>query len=343
MGVPIDITFHPKWWHKHTGVNFSEEFFEDPEYRISSDIRMRKTLYEKFRKFGLGEKNPEARPIMGSDLIASSYLFSAIMGCKVVFYADNPPEIICMNLNDEDARNYTVPDLGSNSYWKNTIRQFEYLESKYGYVLSHINLQGVQNLAFDIRGSNLFLDYYENPDIAGNLLNACTEIFLKAGGYITSKSGVLSHGVTAITAKVMPNVYLTSNCTVEMISQEHYEEFLLEYDIRLGKAFQPFGIHHCGQTMEHVVKGYAKVEALAFAEVGSGSDIKMVRKALPDVFLNLRYSPIALKNATEDEMMQTLKKMACAAGSKFSISCVGIDDETDDMQVEMFLACASKL
>ncbi len=44
-----------------------------------------------------------------------------------------------------------------------------------------------------------------------------------------------------------------------MVSLETYKEFLLPYDKILAEKFQPFGIHHCGKTMEHVVEGYAEV------------------------------------------------------------------------------------
>lgn len=117
----------------------------------------------------------------------------------------------------------------------------------------------------------------------------------------------------------MPDVYLTSNCTVEMISRKIYEDFLLPADIKLAEEFKPFGIHHCGQTMEHVADGYKKVKILAFAEVGAGSDILKVRQALPGVFLNLRYSPVKIKTATQSELMHELEEMAAAAGVLFSI------------------------
>lgn len=343
MAVPVDVTFHPSWWHANAGVDFNEEFFTEPEYRIEADIKMRKTLYEKFGDAGLGEKHPAPRPIVGSDLIASGYLFSQLMGCKVNFYDGAPPEVICANLSDEEALSLKAPDLANNALWKQTTDQFEYLKGKFGYAESHINLQGVQNIAMDLRGSELLIDYYENPEAARNLIRESARLMIGTGREILKRSKVSSHGVTAIVRKVMPFVYLTSNCTVEMISQDIYEDFLLEADIMLASEFKPFGIHHCGKTMEHVAEGYKKVEGLAFAEVGAGSDVLKVRQSLPGVFLNLRYSPVRIKDATESEMMEELSKMAAAAGRLFSISCVGIDSDTEDKQIKQFIACVERL
>lgn len=343
MSIPVDVTFHAGWWHKNAGICFNEEFFLNPDYRIDCDIKMRKLLYEKFGQYGMGEKEPSARPIMGSDLLASGYLYSQIMGCPVRFFDNTPPEVICAQLTDEQIEELGNFKLAENSVWKQTIEQFEYLDDKYGYVESHINLQGVQNIALDLRGSELYIDYFVKPELAEKLIKACTQVSIDIGRYIKSKSRVMSHGVTAITAKVMPDVYVTSNCTIEMISEENYEEFILAPDQQLASIFRPFGIHHCGKTMEHVANAYAKVENLDFAEVGAGSDVEKVRKALPEVFLNLRYSPVKLITATEEELQSEIGAMAKAAGSSYSISCVGIDAETDDRQVEKFLNCVNNL
>lgn len=80
-----DITFHPSWWHKNAGVDFTQEFFDDPRYRMECDVRMRKTLYEHFGDYGIGDKEPKRRPLLGTDLLAAGYLHSEILGCRIRF------------------------------------------------------------------------------------------------------------------------------------------------------------------------------------------------------------------------------------------------------------------
>jgi hypothetical protein len=341
--VEVDVTFHPGWWHQNSGVCFGEKFFFDPTYRLQADQTMRKALYDKFGDLGLGESDPRPRPIAGTDLLASGFLYSGIMGCPIQYSDHNPPQVICANLDETKIKALAELDLAGNEMWRQTIAQFEYLEQKFGYVESHLNLQGILNIGLDLRGSQLFMDFYDQPDLAQRLLAETTRITLEIGRYFSSKSKCLSHGVTAITAKTMPDVYLTSNCTVEMISQDLYEEFLLPFDQQLANAFQPFGVHHCGKTMEHVVAGYAKIDSLAFAEVGAGSDIAKVRQSLPKTFLNLRYSPVRLKTVMKTELAHEVAAMAKAAVDNFSISCVGIDAETDDAQVRSLIESVKKL
>lgn len=154
----------------------------------------------------------------------------------------------------------------------------------------------------------------------------------------------ISGGVTAIVQQTVPGNYLTSNCSVEMLSNAIYEEFLLEYDQQLAKEFPNFGIHHCGESMEHVVEGYSKIKELKFAEVGAFSDIEAVRKALPNVFLNARYSPVRLGKASESEAMEEVRNLIVkgqdVTGKNISISCVGLASDISDDQIRCFLkAC----
>jgi len=339
MAVPVDVTFHPRWWHKNSNVSFNEKFFFDVDYRIEADIRMRKTLFEKFGDLGLGEEDPEPRPILGSDLIASGFLYSEILGCKVRFFDEDPPEILCANLDDETIMNLDVPDLDKCEAWNRIQVQIDRLMKDFGYVYSCINLMGIQNVALDVRGMELFIDYYTNPDLANHLLDVCTRLSLDIGKRLKKVSKELSAGVTSIVKQTIPDVYITSNCTVEMVSLDFYENFLLKYDNILAEEFKPFGIHHCGKTMEHVVEGYAKVKNLSFAEVGAGSDLKSVRNILRDIHLNARYSPVKLKDVSKEELKRDIYKLAEEGKplNLLSISCVGIDDSVEDQQIREFI------
>ena len=61
--IPYDITFHPTWWHENAGIDFSQPFFDDYRVRMESDVKMRRTLYEHFGAYGIGEKDPQPRRI----------------------------------------------------------------------------------------------------------------------------------------------------------------------------------------------------------------------------------------------------------------------------------------
>lgn len=340
-----EICFHPSWWHKTSGIDFSESFWYDPEFRIAADIKMRRVLFEKFGEYGIGEENPQKRPILGSDHTACGFLFSQMLGCDVLYTPHDSPQVLCANLDDDDAFALQVPDFDTNPVWQKIQTQLDYLKDTYGYVESHMNLMGVQNIAIDLRGQDLFSDYFDDESPAAHLLEVSCETMLEAGRRLYQYCPHLSAGVTNILKHVAPENYCTSNCTVEMVSQSTYEEFLLPLDNRLAEAFPHFGIHHCGKTMEHVVKGYAQVKNLEFVEVGAFSDLAAVRDALPeDMLINARYSPVRLAGITYDELRAELEEMVrIVPGKRLSISCVGIDASVPEEKIRWFLALCKEL
>lgn len=340
-----DICFHPGWWNQNLGIDFSRSFWDEPEVRINADLEMRRYLFEKFGKYGLGEEAPQARPILGSDQTACGYLFSEMLGCRILYASDSSPQVLCANLSDSDCFALEVPDFEQNEVWSKIQRQIAYLEKNYGYVESHINLMGVQNMARDLRGQRLFLDYYDPDSPAAHLLDVACQTMLEAGRRLKKHSKQLSAGVTNIVRHVCPDVFLTSNCSVEMVSQATYEEHLLAYDVHLAQEFVPFGIHHCGKTMEHVIGGYAKVLNLAFVEVGAFSDLAAVASALPEhILINARYSPVRLMHVGEAELRQELEEMIrIVPGKRLSVSCVGIDSKIEFSQILLFLETCQTL
>lgn len=339
------VTFHPSWWHKNAGIRFVREFFDDPEYRMDCDVRMRKALYEHFGAFGLGEKEPRKRPLLGTDLLAAGYLHSELMGCDIVYQEGNSPQVVAKNLDEDSMDDIGVPELDKSPVWAKTRRQIDYLLEKYGRVETYVNLMGVQNVALDLMGQNLMMAYYTEPEKTRALLGKITGLLIDVGRRFRALSEDISGGVTAVVRETRPDCYLTSNCSVEMVSNDLYESFLLERDQELADAFGSFGIHHCGQSMEHVARGYAKVRGLTFAEVGAGSDIRTVRECLPGIHLNARYSPARLMTAGEDEIQSEVRALVAngkdASGGGISVSCVGIDGSVSDKKILAFLSACS--
>ena len=339
--IPFDITFHPSWWHKNAGIDFSKPFFDDYKYRMDCDVRMRRALYDHFGAYGIGEKEPQPRPLLGTDLLAAGYLYSEIMGCDIVYQPDNSPQVVCRNLSAEDLDEVRVPEMDSDPVWARTQRQIDGLLKDYGRVETYINLQGIQNIALDLMGQELYIAYYTDPDEMNDLLRKITDLSVEIGRRFYALSRDISGGVTGIVRQVMPENYLTSNCSVEMVSNACYEEFLLPHDRRLAETFPCFGIHHCGPNMETVIDGYLRVPNLRFLEIGAGSDLEAVAKAVGDRDIRccIRYSPVALKSDSQEEIARKTDEAVRAFGGdeRLCFSCVGIDSGTEPEAVRSYL------
>ncbi len=89
--IPVELVFNPNWWYQTAGVSFDESFYFDPQARIDNDISMRRVLYERYGELGMGEANPQPRPIIGSQHVAGGFIIPALLGAKIRFEKDAAP------------------------------------------------------------------------------------------------------------------------------------------------------------------------------------------------------------------------------------------------------------
>lgn len=343
----VDITFHPKWWHQNAGISFTQEFFENEKIRLEADFHMRQVLAERFAETGLFSRPKEKRPLLDSDLLAGEFLQAKLLGCEVLFAEDALPEVLCAHLSEEQIWNLCVPDLDENKLWKSYENQLSRLCEEYGYVDSGLDLYGVQNLAFALRGNNLFMDYYDNPELVAHLMQVCTETLLRVAERILRFTKSISRGVSSAVRFASSEIYVTSNCTVDLISPHMYEEYLLPWDSMLARKFGRIGIHHCGAHCERYVDLYKKVPNLCWLEAGAFSDFAAVRKSYRGM-LNLRYSPRSLLEKTSEEIRKDVMQQFRAAWldgepDKTTMSCVGVDPDTPDENVKAFIAAVQAI
>ena len=75
---------------------------------------------------------------------------------------------------------------------------------------------------------------------------------------------------------------------------DDYKKYLMKYDLQWGKSNRPYGIHFCGKDPHRYAQAFAELPSLDFLDVGWGGDVKCLREALPQTFLNLRLSPVEI-------------------------------------------------
>ncbi len=327
--IPLGVGFYPDWWHKDYGISFDREYYLSPETRIEARMEMDRTLHERFGDVGLGDPNPRPKPFITAGMIT----LPAIFGCEIVYEKEALPWAMPLNLPDEEVMKLEVPDIFRAWPMTEWIKQMDYLKEKYGKVTGDINTTGVQNLALKIRGEQLYIDYFENPDLCHHLLRICTESIIRLFHFVHKITGT---GAMDVTPMADPRMFCIPNCTVEQISLKTYEEFLLPYDNRIADACHPLAIHHCG-SVNQVLDGYAKIRHLEFAEIGFGSDVKRARHVFgPDVAVNARISPVLMKNGTPGEVAAEVRGLIAQGAPlrNFSIDTVGLTHGTPDENVK---------
>ena len=328
--IPLGVGFYPDWFNKHYGVSFDRQYYFDPETRIEARMEIDRRLYERFGDVGLGDKDPKPKPLITFGMV----MLPAIFGCEIVFESDALPWAMPLNLSDDDVMKLEVPDIFNTSPMTDMIKQIEYLQDKYGKVVGDINITGVQNLALKIRGEQFYIDYFENPEICHHLLKICTDSIIRLFQYVYKITGT---GAIDVTPMCDPKLFVIPNCTVEQISLETYEEFVLDYDNQIADACHPLGVHHCG-SVNQVLDGYAKIRHLEFVEMGFGSDVRRAREVFgPRVAVNSRINPVLMKNGTTEEVAAEVRSLIDQGAPlhNFSIDTVGLTYGTPDENVRV--------
>ncbi len=332
--LPCEVVFHPDWWSHHAGIVFNEDYFFDPETRVAAEQRHRQVLFDKFGSLGLGEENAEKKPVIGPVHIAAGFVVSALLGCKIRFNDDGPPEVLPRAMSDDEVMALDVPDV-TNTYPMNKLLPLmDELEAKYGYVEGDVDWNGLLNTALDLRGQNFMMDYYTNPDLVKHLLDVIYETTLETVNLIRKRTGTSSTAVNRIVGVVDPTINLHSNCSVTMISKDTYDEFHLPYELKLADQLRPYGIHHCGNDMHKVAESYAKSDPVLL-DVGWGSNIAFCREKLPNSILSLRIDPVQMNTWTPDEVQRHVSRCIEAGGplDQLAVCCINMDKNVPEENV----------
>lgn len=332
--IPVELVFNPNWWYQTASVSFEEDFYFDPQTRIRNDVLMRRVLYERFGALGIGEADPQPRPIIGSQHVAGGFIIPALLGAEIVFEKDAAPQPLPVHWNAAQIEAFEKPDFRSTWPMNEFIRQMDELEAAYGYVVGGMNTDGLLNAAYHFYGQDLFLDFYNAPGRVRRFLDIIGQLIVDVALYMRERTGEVSIPVNRMVEHVDREMFFHANCSVQMISPKSYREMQLPVEKRMAERIRPYGIHHCGNNLHQIAPVYAELP-LKMVGVGWGSDVAVVREALPDAFLNLRLNPVRMLQATAQEIAQDTRSLLEAAGplEKVGVCCINMDYGTADENI----------
>jgi len=339
--LPVDIVLAPEWWYAHEGITFDRDFFFHPLKRVEAEQKMEIALHNRWGQFGLGENRKNARPEIGAVHLAAGYLLSEMMGCKVEYTENHPPQVICAHRDD---LNVDVESAFASDAFQSVQKLWDDLKKKYGYLTGDINWGGILNLAMDLRGEDIFLDMMMAPEDT-------REYFTKIAGLIGRFTATMHWETKSTSISVNRNVrlldqpvFLHSECSHTMISVDDYEQFLLPFDQEWSKM-RPFGIHYCGPDPHRMAASFAKIPHLDYLDVGWGGDIKELRRHLPHTFFSIRLSPVEIARMSKEEIRQTITRLVTDSGNPFltGVCCINMDDQVSDQQVAAIFETVEEL
>jgi hypothetical protein len=330
--LPVEVVFHPSWWHRQAGISCHEDFFYDPRRRVEDERRMEQVLYERFGDLGLGEDRDRDLPAVGAVHNAAGFLLSEMLGCRVEYKADAPPLVVPAG---RPGLEVDVDGAFESPAFLRFRRLVEALKGRYGRVVGDSNWAGILNLALDLRGQDIFLDLSDRPAEVRAFFSKIASVVERFTAFVAEETGTTSISVNRVVRHLPEPVFLHSECALTMISEAHYLAFLFPIDRDWSERRRPFGVHFCGSDPHRFAEAFAALPHLDFLDVGWGGDLRLLRERLPGTFLNIRLSPVEVVGQSADEIRRDIESRVEASGDPAltGVSCVNLDDRVTDGQV----------
>ena len=327
-GFKIDYQFIPSWFTARSELRFDAPWHTDPFYRYRSFVEMAKMLNHAFPGLNLGGEISEIKGSISG--VQSCALPAAFFGQKILYDPEGWPVNEGQLLSDRETEELAVPDFRAHPAFENLMLQMDQIEGEWGAIEGELNFQSVMNTAFRLRGTNLYLDMYDNPQRVRHLFEVIyrmqVELIEEVHGRQTRSGAERSF-------------FITANCVVNMISRQHYEQFLMPFDKRLSGHFRYFGIHNCNWSVDEYVYSYAEIEKLLYLDFGMDSDLVRLKRIFPDTTLTVFYRLTGKDHQAVEEDLRLIRESDSC--SRIYLSAIGAD--TPISLVHHFFDTASRL
>ena len=293
---------------------------------------MEEVLHQRWGRFGLGADHDRELPMVGAVHLAAGYLISEMLGCRVDYLADSPPQVVCA---DRDSLDISPDDAFASPAYRKLEDLSDTLKTRFGYLAGDVNFSGILNIALDLRGQAFFMDMIDKPDAAARFIADIATVIDRFTTGLSVRTGSTSISVNRTVGHIDRPVFLHSECSHVMVSVADYEKFLMPLDVEWSRRRRPFGIHYCGEDPHRYAESFAKLPRLDFLDVGSGGDVALLRRHLPNTFLNLRYSPVEIVGQTPVEIRQSIRGLVQASQDPWltGVCCINMDEQVTDEQI----------
>lgn len=300
----VSLGFTPRWYAQRLGIDFSEHWHTDPEYRYESLIKMKEYLHGCFPMVEYFTPHYDEAGIEHSCATISGVfgilLISMLYGAQPIYGEDTWPDAKPV-FGPEDIEQLPTIDFENHPVLKGLFGQMEYIHDRWGAVHGYLNYQGIMNIAAKLRGSEIFIDMIDRPEVVKRFFEHIGNTILQVSKKVQAYQRNTGFDIDLLSM---------SNCTVSMISPGQYEEFILPIDTRLSREYSRFGIHTCNWVADPYLDVMSTIENLGYFDTGIRSDLKRIREVLPDTRRAVLLSVEEVEQATVGEIEQMVRKIA---------------------------------
>jgi hypothetical protein len=331
--IRVSLGFEPAWFSRRCEVDFSSIWHHDPRYRYTTLQKMKEELVRAFPDLPLWDtgKTEDLTTLSG---VYGAYLIPHAFGMPLIYAADRWPvpdpsyrvavkEIECL----------TPEQVLKSPVVESLFRQMEIMEKEWGKICGYLNWQGVLNNAFSLRGQEIFIDMIDKTELVRHFFTVICEVMIALAREIQERQRRSGFYI---------DQFSVSNCVMNMISPEMYEQFVFSHDKRIAASFERFGVHTCNWDVTPYIEILSRLPKMGYLDMGIMSDLAKVKAAFPDTYLAVLYSPVALQEEAPEKIQRDIERIYREL-SPCDIVCADIQATTPDERVKQILEICRRL
>jgi hypothetical protein len=327
----VSLGFSPSWFNKRLGIDFAERWHLDPVYRYETLLEMKRELNTTFPMvldFQVKMEDGIERTCATISGVHGIMLVPMLYGIEPLYRVDRWPDAKeGMHIDKARLEHLKPFDLHTHPIMVQLSQQMDTIEERWGEIRGHLNYQGVLNVAMKVRGSEIFLDMYDDPDFARSFFDHIAHTIESVSKLVQQRQRRSGFGVNQLSM---------SNCVVNMVSPQQYEEFILPHDLRLSKEYERFGVHTCNWDVTPYLDALRRIEKMGYLDTGMTADLVRIREMFPDARRAVLYGPVELENKTLSEIREDIERLA-AEYAPCDIVMADVESTTPDSRILDFL------
>jgi len=333
----VSLGFTPRWYRSRLGIDFSEPWHRDPLYRYQTLLQMKELLHDLFPQVPYFTPRYVDRPYRGTKTEPTCATISgvngimtlpALYGIPVVYAPDGWPDAKAgVHVPKEELAKLSPFNLDQNPVVQDIFRQMDTIERTWGPIHGYLNYQGILNIALKVRGNEIFLDLFDDPPFVKRLFRHIALTIEALSKRVQARQRVSGFYV---------NLLSMSNCVMNMVSPEQYEEFVLPLDLYLSTQYERFGIHTCNWDATPYLEPLRKIQKMGYLDTGIKADLGRIKGMFPETRRAVLYGPVQLENNSEAQILSDLKRIA-GEYAPCDIVMADVENTTPDSRVRWFL------
>lgn len=327
--ITVVTGFMPAWWENEYGLAFGKDFHLDARVHRDTLIRMDSILRERFGDITDFPNESDYDHAYVCERRYGDGFIPALFGAAVKFDdASGHPFAEPILLDDEQIERLKVPNFANHPL---VLELFNPLKCGFGKTAGEVGNEGVINIAYKLRGEQMFMDMLDRPGLFRHL---CDVVWAAMDGVMLLVRNWQGNGDKAH--------IVNCDCLINMISPELYREHLLPYERMFSKSFDLFGIHTCNWKVDPYLPAIAEIgNKLGYLDMGPGSDLDRVHDIFPNLKPSVFYHPEKLRRLPEEQIVKEIDEL-CRKIGKGYILLSDLEAGTGDSIIRRVYEIASR-